>query len=147
MDLSTSTLATCHPCIGATCHPCSGATCHNLTCPPVILVSTPLYLPRHYTVVRPVQSTSMSSLYGLHNHQILHVWENKQITIYLAYDVSFNPFKLHWVRNNKAYVHVCFEVILSTLSFRPSWTHFGSWIHSGSHLPTKHLLVLQKVTN
>jgi hypothetical protein len=69
--------------------------------------------------------------------KILHVWKNEQIVISFAYGVCLSPFKLCWVRNDEAYAHVCFEVILSTLIFRPSWTHFGSWIHFGSHLPTK----------
>jgi hypothetical protein len=95
------------------------------------LIATSLYECTAYTIicyvstVRTVQST-----------KILHVWKNEQNVISFAYDVRLSPFKLCWVRNDKAYTHVRFEVILRTLIFRPSWTHFGSWIHFGSHLPT-----------
>jgi hypothetical protein len=107
----------------------------------------PLYLPRHCTVVRLVQSDATSALYEQYNHQILPVWPNEQIMTSFAYDVCLSMFKLCWVCINEVYTHVHFEFILSTLIFRPSWTHFGFGIQSGSHLPTKDLLVLQKDTN
>jgi hypothetical protein len=51
-------------------------------------------------------------------------WPNEQIVISFTYDVCLSPFKLRWVHIDEAYAHVCFESILSTLIFRPSWTHF-----------------------
>jgi len=64
--------------------------------------------------VRTVQST-----------KFLLVWQNEQNVISFAYCVCLSPFKFCWVRKDEAYTHVCFEVILSTYIFRPSWTHFG----------------------
>jgi hypothetical protein len=49
----------------------------------------------------------------------LPLWQSEQIAISGAYDVRLSPFKLHWVRINEAYAHVCFEAIMRTLIFRP----------------------------
>jgi hypothetical protein len=76
-----------------------------------------------------------TSLYGQLPHQhctdytvskILHVWKNEQNMISFSYDIRLSPFKLCWFCNDEVYAHICFEVILSTLIFRPSWIHFGS---------------------
>jgi hypothetical protein len=69
--------------------------------------------------------------------KIFPVWKNEQNTIYFAYGVHLSPFKLHWVHNEETQTHIGFEAIMSTLIFRPSWTHFGFRIHVGSHLLTK----------
>jgi hypothetical protein len=131
-------------------------TCHmsNLdltTCMPMCLPNQhPLYLPHHYMLVRLVKLVSTSALYrlyGLYNHQNFACLARKQIVIYFAYNVCLSPFKLHWVCINETYTQVCFEAIMRTLVFRPSWTYFSSWIHSRSCLSTKDILVLQKVTN
>jgi len=65
------------------------------------------------------------------------IWQNECNTISFSYNVCLIRFKLRWVCNDEAYTHVFFEAILRTLNFRPSWTHFGSWIHFESRLPTK----------
>jgi hypothetical protein len=55
----------------------------------------------------------------------LPIWINEQNVISSAYDIHLIPFKLHWVCMDDAYAHVCFEAILITFIFIPSWTHFG----------------------
>jgi hypothetical protein len=118
-----------------TCHPCSGAMCHPLNCPPIshhCHVSLPMHH-CHITcmVVRIVRLAATLALYGLYrlySHQILPIWKNEQIVIYFLYGVHWIPFKLHSVCIDEAYAHVFFEEIMSTLMFRPSWTHLGSWI-------------------
>jgi hypothetical protein len=121
----------------STCHTYPVSNLSMSACPHghIIVWSYDLYsqLPRHHC------TGCIVSIF------LRHVWRNKQTVISLAYSVFLSSFNLHWVRIDEAYAHICFESILITLIFRPSWTHFGSLIHSGSHLPTKDLLVLQKV--
>jgi hypothetical protein len=137
VSLSVQSASTCHTPVRslpiqlyrcATCHHCNGATCHSLNRPPVFPISMPTHFHVTCTSVQTVRSAATSTLYRLYNQQILPVWPNEQITIYFEYNVRLSLFKLHWVRIDEAYTHIHFEEILRTLIFRPSWTHFGSWI-------------------
>jgi hypothetical protein len=127
------------------------ATCQNRIHPPVNIICTvnmKKYLPHNCTIVRPVQSNSTSTLYRLyelHNHQILHVWKNEQIAISFAYGVCLCPFKLRWVHNDEAYAHARFEVILSSLIFRPSWIHFGLFLPTKTFWSSKRILTNHQV--
>jgi hypothetical protein len=64
------------------------------------------------------------------------VWQNEHIVISGAYSVCLSLFKFFWVHIDEVYAHVHFEAIMSTLNFRPSWTHFGPeiqfWITESS---------------
>jgi hypothetical protein len=125
---------TCHVSYGCTTLPRQSVPRVTLTvvpCVTLLLVhlspSTTQTVPMHHChitcmVVRAVQSAATSTLYRLHSHQFLYVWQNEQIAISFAYDVHLSPFKLCWVHIEEAYAHVRFEEILSTSIFRPSWT-------------------------
>jgi len=129
-----------------TCHPCSGDMCHNLIGPTILFhINIHCTLPCQLYGHESCTICCHMSLYRLYNHHFLPVWKNEQIVISKAYDVRLNPLKLRWVRIDETYAHVCFESILSTLILglpRPILVSRSNFV---SHLPTKDLLVPQKV--
>jgi hypothetical protein len=108
--------------------------CHPYGCATLDVQSYDLYSQLPHGTVQIVQSSFF-----------LQVWKNKHIFVSGSYDVRLSPFKLRWVRIDEAYTHLHFESIMRTLFLGLSKPHQAPGFESGSHLPTKDILVPKRL--